>query len=117
MLPEENKDKHDLAYTTAVDVWGCGVLAYELLVGFPPFVSDHSGGGGPQGTTGAAFLAAHATRKSLSFPASTSPAARDFISLALAERPEERPTSRALLHHPWLAATSSRAAAAAAAQQ
>jgi len=34
-----------LGYTEAVDIWGVGVLAYELMAGRPPFeVSD------PQGT-------------------------------------------------------------------
>ncbi len=28
--PAENKDKPDLAYTTAVDIWAVGVLAYEV---------------------------------------------------------------------------------------
>lgn len=36
-LPEEYKDRMDLAYTTAVDVWAIGVLAHELLTGSAPF--------------------------------------------------------------------------------
>ncbi|KAG2491819.1 hypothetical protein HYH03_009776 [Edaphochlamys debaryana] len=108
-LPQDNKNNPSLAYTTAVDIWAVGVLAYELLVGFPPFVADNSAGGAagqPQASgpdsAGAAFLAAHATRKTLSFPASVSETARDFISAALAERPEERPTAQALMQHAWL---------------
>ncbi|GFR52006.1 hypothetical protein Agub_g14429 [Astrephomene gubernaculifera] len=118
-LPEDNKENESLAYTTAVDVWAVGVLAYELLVGFPPFVADPAATATaaaaaaahhhhhPQAGTAAAaasFLAANATCKSLSFPASTSSAARDFIRRALAERPEDRPTAQQLLQHPWLAA-------------
>ncbi|GIL54034.1 hypothetical protein Vafri_9589 [Volvox africanus] len=34
---EENKDNEFLSYTTAVDVWAVGVLAYELLTGILPF--------------------------------------------------------------------------------
>ncbi|GLI68352.1 hypothetical protein VaNZ11_012754 [Volvox africanus] len=114
MLPEENKENKDLAYTTAVDIWATGVLAYELMVGFPPFVVDNAtpaGGAGPgAGASGVStgrggmFLAEYANRRTLSFPASTSSHAREFISLALAERPEERPTSLQLSRHPWLAA-------------
>jgi serine/threonine protein kinase len=41
--PQDNKNVPGLAYTTAVDIWATGVLAYELLVGFPPFVTDNGG--------------------------------------------------------------------------
>ncbi|KAG2447323.1 hypothetical protein HYH02_007653 [Chlamydomonas schloesseri] len=101
--PQDNKNVPGLAYTTAVDIWATGVLAYELLVGFPPFVTDN--GGQPQppqaGGAGADFLA-QCTRKTLSFPASMSQGAREFISWALAEDPQERPTSVELLNHSWL---------------
>ncbi|KAG2491852.1 hypothetical protein HYH03_009808 [Edaphochlamys debaryana] len=111
MRPEENKEKGTLAYTTAVDIWAVGVLAYELLVGFPPFVAENRGQGHPgHDSAGAAFLAAFATRKTLSFPSSASAGARDFISAALAERPEERPTAQALLRHAWLTAALERIA-------
>lgn len=35
--PSENKDRTDLAYSSQVDCWAVGVLAYEMLVGKPPF--------------------------------------------------------------------------------
>ncbi|KAG2434150.1 hypothetical protein HXX76_007877 [Chlamydomonas incerta] len=111
MLPEENKEKASLAYGTAVDIWATGVLGYELLVGFPPFVNDSATHPGADNT----FLAKHANSKTLSFPSSTSPGAREFISWALAEDPEERPTALQMKNHPWLAAAAAAAAAALAA--
>jgi serine/threonine protein kinase len=36
-LPSDHKEKVELAYTTKVDSWSMGVLAYELLAGRPPF--------------------------------------------------------------------------------
>ncbi|KAG2447269.1 hypothetical protein HYH02_007599 [Chlamydomonas schloesseri] len=110
-LPEENKDKASLAYGAAVDVWATGVLAYELLVGFPPFVNDSATHPGADGT----FLAKHANSKTLSFPSSTSQGAREFISWTLAEDPQERPTAMQMKNHPWLAAAAAAAAAALAA--
>ena len=87
-----------------------GVLTYELLVGFPPFVAENTTVAAAAALShvfagqgaGAPFVAAHATAKTLSFPASVSPAARNFISQALADRPEDRPTVVELLQHPWL---------------
>eukprot|EP00882_Tetradesmus_deserticola_P019548 GHRQ01021046.1.p2 GENE.GHRQ01021046.1~~GHRQ01021046.1.p2 ORF type:complete len:132 (-),score=19.92 GHRQ01021046.1:239-634(-) len=31
--PGDNKDRHDLFYSQAVDAWAVGVLSYELLTG------------------------------------------------------------------------------------
>ncbi|GIM11803.1 hypothetical protein Vretimale_15261 [Volvox reticuliferus] len=100
--PEDNKNNPHLAYTPAIDIWSVGVLAYEMLVGFPPFVSNDAGedSGSRQGV--AAFLAEQATRKTLRFPASISAAAKDFIMATLNENPGDRPTAQQLLKHPWL---------------
>jgi serine/threonine protein kinase len=35
--PQDWKDRTDLHYTSAVDVWALGVLVYELCLGEPPF--------------------------------------------------------------------------------
>ncbi|GIL53961.1 hypothetical protein Vafri_9524 [Volvox africanus] len=127
MLPEENKENKDLAYTTAVDVWAVGCLAYLLLLGFPPYIKAnnhnnhnhnyhcHANNNGTDGTQTAAAepsagsapsaaptAPAACGSRALTFPTSTSPLARDFISAALADRPEDRPTARQLLQHPWM---------------
>ena len=36
-MPGDNKERGELEYTTAVDAWALGVLAFELIVGRPPF--------------------------------------------------------------------------------
>ncbi|PNH01805.1 Aurora kinase A [Tetrabaena socialis] len=104
--PSDNKDNTSLAYTPAIDIWSVGILAYELLVGFPPFVANGSGtpedGGAAVHPGVATFLAEQATRKTLRFPASTSAHARDFMMASLAEDPGDRPTAQQLLKHPWL---------------
>ncbi|KXZ55748.1 hypothetical protein GPECTOR_2g1298 [Gonium pectorale] len=115
-LPEENKDNPRIAYTTAVDVWAAGCLAYELLVGFPPVVKSVSG------KEESSFVKHHMTAASLHFPASVPPQARAFVLAALAPSPEERPTAQQLLQHCWLQArpapaTVDGAAVVAAAQQ
>ncbi|GLI68363.1 hypothetical protein VaNZ11_012766, partial [Volvox africanus] len=128
MLPEENKENKDLAYTTAVDVWAVGCLAHLLLLGFPPYMKAnnhnhhnhnhnhcHANKNGTDGTQRAAAEphVSSATSaaptgppicgsRALTFPASISPLAREFISAALADHPEDRPTARQLLQHPWM---------------
>ncbi|KXZ50268.1 hypothetical protein GPECTOR_17g907 [Gonium pectorale] len=95
--PLDNKQDLSLAYTTAADVWSVGVLAYEMLVGFPPVLTATT-----KGAAGAQDPGRSGATPQLSFPASVSAAARDFISSALALRPEDRPTVQQLRAHPWM---------------
>ncbi|KAG2494938.1 hypothetical protein HYH03_006873 [Edaphochlamys debaryana] len=95
--PQDNKDNRELAYSTAVDIWAVGVLAYELMVGFPPVVAPAPAAGSTAG-----FVRSEMTAAALHFPASVPPLARAFITAALAPDPADRPTAAALLQHPWL---------------
>ncbi|KXZ46041.1 hypothetical protein GPECTOR_47g316 [Gonium pectorale] len=98
---DDNKDDPTLAYGTACDIWGVGILAYELLVGFTPLT--------PVNHNGAAISA----KRALIFPSGASEACRDFVAWALTERPEDRPTALQLSRHPWLRSADMEEAAAA----
>ncbi|KAG2494941.1 hypothetical protein HYH03_006876 [Edaphochlamys debaryana] len=97
--PQDNKDNRELAYSTAVDIWAVGVLAYELMVGFPPVVAPAPAAGSTAG-----FVRSEMTAAALHFPASVPPLARAFITAALAPDPADRPTASALLQHAWILA-------------
>ncbi len=104
LLPHDNKHDASLAYTTAADIWSVGVLAFEMLCGFPPLSSANPYNEQQQ------QQGLPAGESPLRFPAFVSPGARDFIATCLAERPGDRPTAAQLLRHPWLKATLAAAA-------
>lgn len=70
-LPQE---RYELGYSDAVDVWAVGVLAYELLVGRPPFERESR-----------EETYAYISGKEPQLPGWLSDGARAFIAAALAK--------------------------------
>ena len=68
------QERFELGYSDAVDVWATGVLAYELLVGRPPFERESR-------EETYAFIA----KREPALPEWMSEGARGFISCALAK--------------------------------
>ena len=88
-LPPEMVEGRDHDY--AVDVWSLGVLAYEFLVGTPPFEAE-----------GHSETYKRILRVYLQFPSYVSENAKDLIRSLLVKEPAQRlPLSR-LLDHPWI---------------
>ncbi|PNW73286.1 hypothetical protein CHLRE_14g626466v5 [Chlamydomonas reinhardtii] len=78
-------------YDYKVDIWGVGVMAYDVLVGQPPFNTDD-----PNTTVEAILL------REAEYPDYLSDDAVDFIDQCLTKDPARRPTARQLLTHPWV---------------
>eukprot|EP00887_Chlorella_sp_A99_P007737 scaffold20.g7737.t1 len=80
-----------LGYTDACDVWAAGVLAYELLVGKPPFEQESR-----------EETYQYIRHRDPVLPSWMSDGAKDFITSALAKSARKRPTMQELLQHPWI---------------
>ncbi|KAJ3185539.1 hypothetical protein HDU87_000162 [Geranomyces variabilis] len=89
-------------YGRAVDLWSCGVLAYQLLYGRLPF----------KPTAGSGMFATKkigpkqqldAIKKGLQFPddVAVSDQAKDFIRTLLQTDPAARPKVNEAMEHPW----------------
>ncbi|KAL6751406.1 kinase-like domain-containing protein [Haematococcus lacustris] len=78
-------------YDYKADIWMLGVLTYDVLVGRPPFNCDS-----PNDTVQRILLT------DPEFPEEVSDDAADFILCCLSKEPDERPTARQLLSHPWV---------------
>lgn len=90
----------NLSYSYAVDVWALGVLVFNALTGDLPF-----GGRVVQADSEMEaddMLFRDILHSDPSPPASMDVDARDFILQCLAKRPDERPTVRDLLLHPFV---------------
>ena len=89
--PEENKEKTMFVYGPKVDVWAIGILAYELIVGFPPFERD---------SRLETFNDIMNTEPN--YPHNMSSEAKSFIRDALNKSSETRLDAFDLLKHPWI---------------
>jgi len=74
-----------------VDLWSLGVLAYEFIVGSPPFEA--------QGHT---ETYRRITRVQMTFPDHVSPEARDLISKLLVKEAGDRLKLSEVPKHPWI---------------
>lgn len=88
-LPPEMICKQDYDFT--VDNWALGVLAYEFLVGAPPFEARE-----PRETY------RRIEQVKFSLPDFVSQEAQDFIQRLIKRNPSERMTLEEAASHPWL---------------
>jgi len=73
-----------------LDIWGVGIILYRLLTGKPPFLAD----------TPQAFMKA-IVDADITIPARLSDNAKDLIRMILQADPENRPSIKKILKHPW----------------
>jgi len=95
------------AYDERIDCWGCGILAYIMLSGFPPFPLNM-----------ASDSVQKVTKAQFKFPArhwiNISEEAKDFICKMLVADSGKRMSMEEALNHPWFKPEGSKDAPAAA---
>lgn len=83
------------AYDEKCDIWSCGVIAYILLCGYPPFYGEKD-----------EDILRRVKRGNFDFPSpdwdENSKNAKDFITKMLTYDPALRPSAATLLEHEWL---------------
>lgn len=89
--PNDNKDDSRLHYDGGVDSWAVGILAFELVVGCPPFYDK---------------MRKHTEERILNMavtvPQGVSTEARHFILSALSKDPANRLSVADMVSHPWI---------------
>jgi len=86
-------------YTTAVDMFSMGCVAFCMLFADPPFLSDNS-----DDQERAAEIDRKVELGIYEFPENIplSPEGKDFLEKLLATNPEDRMTAFEALNHPWM---------------
>lgn len=93
----------DASYTEKCDIWGCGVIMYILICGYPPFYGDTD-----------QIILANVKKGAFTFnkedwgSISNAGGAQELISLMLTYAEPERPSVENIMQHPWFVGYSSR---------
>ena len=88
MSPELLKKK---SYNYTVDIWGLGILLYELMHGYSPFRAKK-----------AEQILYNIMNKSIKFSSHISEEARDLVRKILKYKSENRLSIEGILDHPWM---------------
>ena len=91
-LEAESQVKDVTYYDSKVDIWACGILAYELMVGRPPFEVEE------ERETALRIMYAN----DIEFPCYVSKTAQDFVLTTLKKKAVDRPDAKEALSHKWL---------------
>eukprot|EP00878_Enallax_costatus_P038186 GHUV01043353.1.p1 GENE.GHUV01043353.1~~GHUV01043353.1.p1 ORF type:complete len:144 (-),score=26.46 GHUV01043353.1:679-1110(-) len=89
--PNDFKNEVRYHYNAVVDSWAVGCLAYELIVGFPPFMADTQ-----------QQVVKNINTKDVQYPKKMSEEMMDFCKLALQRDPQNRATTAELIKHHWV---------------
>lgn len=89
--PDDFKNEQRYHYNVVVDSWAVGCLAYELLVGYPPFTANTQ-----------QQVVHNINNMQVTFPKKLSEDSVSFITAALERLPADRATSAELIKHPWI---------------
>eukprot|EP00892_Ulva_mutabilis_P000440 jgi/Ulvmu1/10397/UM061_0081.1 len=90
--PEQLSIRNIVPYSSKVDVWATGVLAFELVTGRPPFEVDN------ESETVKLIL----TSDDIKYPSWFSSEWASFVRTVLNKKPRHRPSASMLLEHPWV---------------
>jgi serine/threonine protein kinase len=84
----------EFAYNHKADIWSLGIMCLEMAHGQPPFAGMHP--------MRAIFLIPKAESPQLQDSSNWSSEFSDFISMCLRKDPEQRPSAKELLQHPFI---------------